>query len=68
MATICHITAKEAPYMTDRYLGRNLADLQDRLEELGIEPDDAESFVDDLEGSIEKLFASSDIDTPDEDK
>jgi len=54
--------------MTDRYLGRNLADLQDRLEELGIEPDDAESFVDDLEGSIEKLFASSDVDTQDEDK
>jgi hypothetical protein len=59
---------KEALNMTDRYLGRNLADLQDRLEELGIEPDDAESFVDDLEGSIEKLFASSDVDTDSQDE
>jgi hypothetical protein len=60
----------EVTTMVDRYLARDLADIQDRLEELGIEPDDAESFVDDLEDSVGKLFASSetDPDSQDEDK
>ncbi|HEX9907661.1 MAG TPA: hypothetical protein VGB78_04240 [Thermoplasmata archaeon] len=56
--------------MVDRYMARILADSQDRLVELGVDPDDAESFVDDVEQSIEKLLASSDVDTDtqDEDK
>ena len=68
MAEIRHIAAKEAPTMVDRYLARDLAELQDRLEELGIDPDDAESFIDDLEDSIGKLFASSETDSQDEEK
>jgi hypothetical protein len=62
--------AKEAPTMVDRYMARILADLQDRLVELGVDPDDAESLVDDFEESIEKLLASSEADTDsrDEDK
>jgi len=56
--------------MVDRYMARILADLQDRLVELGVDPDDAESLVDDFEESIEKLLASSEADTDsrDEDK
>ena len=70
MARKCHMMAKEAPTMVDRYMARILADSQDRLVELGVDPDDAESFVDDVEESIEKLLASSDVDTDtqDEDK
>jgi hypothetical protein len=56
--------------MVDRYLARILADLQDRLVELGVDPDDAENLVDDFEESVEKLLASSegDTDSRDEDK
>ena len=70
MAAECHIIAKEALTMVDRYMARILADSQDRLVELGVDPDDAESFIDDVESSIEKLLASSDVDadTQDEDQ
>jgi hypothetical protein len=68
MAKKRRITVKEAPTMVDRHLGRNLSDVQDRLEELGIGPDDAESFVDDIEESIEKLLASSEADTDSQDE
>ena len=61
---------KGGPTMVDRYLARILADLQDRLVELGVDPDDAENLVDDFEESVEKLLASSegDTDSRDEDK
>lgn len=49
--------------MVDRYMARILADLQDRLVELGVDTDDAESLVDDFEESVEKLLASSEGDT-----
>ena len=54
--------------MVDRYLARDLADLQDRLVELGVDPDDAESLIDDFEDRIEKLLASSEVDTDSQDE
>lgn len=54
--------------MVERYSARILADLQDRLVELGVDPDDSEDFVDDLEERVEKLLASSEADTDSQDE
>lgn len=54
--------------MVDRYLARILADAQDRLVELGVGPEDAESLVDEFEESIEKLLASSEVETDSQDE
>jgi polyhydroxyalkanoate synthesis regulator phasin len=54
--------------MVDRYLARELADLQDRLVELGVDEEEAERFVDDLEKKIKELLASSESDTSDQDE